>query len=115
MASTTANGITIEYERHGDPTKPTVRLVMGLAAQLTLWPIEFVVALVARGFHVIRYDNRDIGLSTRFDEAGVPDTMAIIPGAALLVIPRMGHDLPVERVETIADGIARVASSGGNP
>jgi pimeloyl-ACP methyl ester carboxylesterase len=78
MASITANGITIEYESHGDPAGPTILLVMGLAAQLTLWPIELVNALVARGFHVIRYDNRDIGLSTKFDDAGVPDTMALM-------------------------------------
>jgi pimeloyl-ACP methyl ester carboxylesterase len=46
---------------------------MGLGAQLTLWPIELVDGLVARGFYVIRYDNRDIGRSTWLDEAGVPD------------------------------------------
>lgn len=78
MASINANGITLEYESHGDPARPTVLLVMGLAAQLTLWPIELVDALVARDFHVIRYDNRDIGLSTKFDTAGIPDTMALM-------------------------------------
>ena len=47
--------------------------VMGLGGQLTLWPDEFVDALNARGFRTIRYDNRDVGLSTRFDAAGVPN------------------------------------------
>ncbi len=73
MPTVTANGITIEYEDHGDPAAPPILLVMGLGGQLTLWPIELVEALVARGFRVIRFDNRDIGLSTKFDAAGLPD------------------------------------------
>ena len=68
-----ANGITICYEDHGDPAAPPILLVMGLGGQLTLWPIELVDALVARGFRVIRYDNRDVGLSTKFDAVGVPN------------------------------------------
>ncbi len=78
MSSITANGITIETETYGDKANPAVLLVMGLGAQLTLWPIELVDALVARGFFVIRYDNRDVGLSQKFDAAGVPDMTAII-------------------------------------
>jgi pimeloyl-ACP methyl ester carboxylesterase len=73
MPIITANAIDICYEDHGDPAAPPILLVMGLAGQLTLWPIEFVEALVARGYRVIRYDNRDIGLSTKFEEAGVPN------------------------------------------
>lgn len=84
MPNITANGISLEYETHGDPANPPLLLIMGLGAQLTLWPIELVEALVARGFHVIRHDNRDIGLSTKFDAAGVPDmamlTMALMAG-----------------------------------
>ncbi|MFM5953857.1 MAG: alpha/beta fold hydrolase [Novosphingobium sp.] len=72
MPSVKANGITIEYEVHGDPANPPLLLVMGLGAQLTLWPIELVEALVARGYYVIRHDNRDIGLSEKFGHAGVP-------------------------------------------
>ena len=68
-----ANGISISYEDHGDPAAPPILLVMGLGGQLTLWPIELVEALVARGFRVIRYDNRDVGLSTKFAAAGVPN------------------------------------------
>lgn len=73
MPTTTANGISIEYEDHGDPAAPPILLVMGLGCQLTLWPVELIDALVAHGFRVIRYDNRDIGLSTKFDAAGVPN------------------------------------------
>ena len=62
-----ANGIEIAYETHGDPDDEPLLLVMGLGAQLIAWPIELVDALVDRGFHVIRYDNRDVGLSTKID------------------------------------------------
>ena len=62
-----SNGIEIAYETHGDPDDEPLLLVMGLGAQLIAWPIELVDALVDRGFHVIRYDNRDVGLSTKLD------------------------------------------------
>ena len=78
MPQTTHNGVTLEYETHGDKADPAILLIMGLGAQLTLWPIELVEALVARGFFVIRHDNRDIGLSTKFIEAGVPDMQSVV-------------------------------------
>lgn len=64
MASVSANGITIEYDEfgEGDP----LLLVMGLSGQLTDWPQGFVDEFVSRGFRVITFDNRDIGLSTEF-------------------------------------------------
>ena len=62
MAQATANGITIEYESFGPDDAEPVLLIMGLGAQLTLWPVELCEALVARGFRAIRYDNRDVGL-----------------------------------------------------
>lgn len=82
MAQVRANGITIEYETFGDKSKETVLLIMGLGAQLTMWPVEFCEELVSRGFHVVRFDNRDIGLSTKFEAAGMPD-MAAIFGALM--------------------------------
>lgn len=72
MPQIEANGIALEYEDYGDKNAPPILLVMGLGAQLTLWPIELVEALVERGFRVIRYDNRDIGLSQKFDGAKAP-------------------------------------------
>jgi len=66
-----ANGIEIAYETHGDPADEPLLLVMDLGAQLTAWPIELVDALVDRGFFVIRYDNRDVGLSTKFSDDGI--------------------------------------------
>ena len=62
----------IHYEEHGDPGDPAMLLIMGFGAQLTLWPDELVEALASRGFRVIRYDNRDIGLSQKFDGVKAP-------------------------------------------
>ncbi len=78
MPSTSANGITIEYETAGDPHHPALLLIMGLGGQLIAWDDDFVATLAARGFYVVRFDNRDVGRSTWFDEAGVPDLMAAL-------------------------------------
>ncbi len=68
-----ANGIALEVEDHGSPQGEPLVLVMGLGMQLLAWHEDFVASLVARGFRVIRFDNRDIGLSQGFDEVGVPN------------------------------------------
>jgi pimeloyl-ACP methyl ester carboxylesterase len=75
-----ANGIEIEYETMGDPASPAVLLITGLGAQLISWEDGFCRALVDRGFHVIRFDNRDSGLSTRMEAAGQPDLQAAVAG-----------------------------------
>ncbi|MBV8758599.1 MAG: alpha/beta hydrolase [Deltaproteobacteria bacterium] len=72
--------IDIAYERHGNATDPPLLLIMGLGAQLVAWPDAFVDALVARRFHVIRFDNRDVGQSTRF--TGIPNYAAALLGDA---------------------------------
>ena len=82
MAQIKANNIQIEYERFGPEDRETVLLIMGLGGQLTLWPTELCEELVARGYHVVRFDNRDIGLSEKFDHAGMPD-MGALMGALL--------------------------------
>ncbi|WP_301750753.1 alpha/beta fold hydrolase [uncultured Erythrobacter sp.] len=70
---TTPNtGIEIFYEDRGSPDAEVILLVMGLGAQMTLWPDELVAALVGDGFRVIRYDNRDIGLSQKFEGKRAP-------------------------------------------
>jgi pimeloyl-ACP methyl ester carboxylesterase len=69
-----ANGISIEVEDSGaGGGLPPVLLVMGLGMQLTAWPPSFVRALVAAGHRIVRFDNRDIGLSTRFDHLRAPN------------------------------------------
>ena len=93
MAAITANGIKIEYETHGDPAHPPMLLIMGLGMQLTRWPIELVDALVARGYYVIRHDNRDIGLSTHFDEAGKPSLPRVVLTRLFGMRPRLAYYL----------------------
>ena len=68
-----ANGITLEVEDHGPSNGEPLLLVMGLGMQLLAWQEDFVALLVGRGFRVIRFDNRDIGLSQSLDPLGVPN------------------------------------------
>jgi pimeloyl-ACP methyl ester carboxylesterase len=81
MAQLTANGITLEYDTHGDPSGRPLLLVMGLGAQMTRWRPEFCRLLADQGHYVIRFDNRDIGLSQKFDHAGLPNMAAIFAQA----------------------------------
>ncbi len=76
-----ANGIKIVYDTFGEASAPPLLLVGGLGQQMTGWEEEFCAQLAGRGYRVIRFDNRDIGLSTRFDEAGVPDILALMQAA----------------------------------
>src|SRR4051794_12825109 len=68
-----ANGISLAYQSFGDPKDRPLLLVMGLATQMLGWHDEFCGLLVDEGFYVVRFDNRDIGLSTHLPEAGMPD------------------------------------------
>ena len=81
MARAKANGIELEYETFGDPAAPTLLLIAGLGAQLLSWDADFCRLLASRGFHVIRFDNRDVGLSTWVeDEYGLDDMAADAAG-----------------------------------
>ena len=109
------NGVDIEYDTHGNPSDPALLLVMGLSAQLTAWPEGFVDLLVARGFFVIRYDNRDIGLSTKFE--GLPDLTGLFAGDPSSA-PYLIEDMADDGVALLTElGIARAhvvgASMGG--
>ncbi|APR77071.1 Beta-ketoadipate enol-lactone hydrolase [Minicystis rosea] len=72
--------LDIAWEERGDPTHPTVLLVMGLAGQLVSWPFGFLEALVARDLHVVRFDNRDAGRSTHMRDAVPPNLPAVLAG-----------------------------------
>lgn len=75
MPNITANGIELHYEDHGPTDAPAILLVMGLGAQMIAWPDEFVHGLVGKGFRVIRYDNRDVGMSQRMEDAAAPNLL----------------------------------------
>ncbi len=97
-----ANGIDIEYVIEGDPTDPPMLLVMGLGGQLIAWPEGFVDGLCERGFRIIRFDNRDCGLSTKFE--GLPDIAALFAGDA---------SSACYRIEDMADDAAALLTELG--
>jgi pimeloyl-ACP methyl ester carboxylesterase len=80
MARARANGIELEYDTFGATSGRPLLLIMGLGGQSLLWDEGFCEALAGRGHFVVRYDNRDVGLSTKFDHAGTPNVMALMLG-----------------------------------
>ena len=75
MPSIQAHGLTFEYESFGAPGDRAMVLIMGLGVQMILWPDAFCEMLAARGFRVVRFDNRDVGLSSQLDHLGAPNIM----------------------------------------
>jgi pimeloyl-ACP methyl ester carboxylesterase len=75
-----ANGIEVAYETFGDPADPTVLLIMGLGVQMLGWDEEFCRLVAGRGFHVVRFDNRDVGRSTQVLGGPPPDILAAAGG-----------------------------------
>jgi proline iminopeptidase len=73
-----ANGVDLYYEESGDPDGPAMLLIMGLGTQMIAWPDALVDTLAAAGFRVIRYDNRDIGLSTHLHGASMPSPIRAV-------------------------------------
>ena len=83
MPSVSANNIQIEYETFGDSNLPPLLLIIGFNAQLFFWDDELCEQLAQSGHYVIRFDNRDVGLSSKFEEAGIPDIGALMRGEAI--------------------------------
>jgi len=83
VARVSANGLEFEVERRGRSGSPAILLVMGLGRQLTAWPDEFVAGLVDGGYEVLLFDNRDVGLSSKLEGAGVPSLFRASLRAAL--------------------------------
>ena len=108
MPNIRANNIDIYYEENGPADGPVILLVMGLGTQMIAWPDELIQGLVAQGFRVIHYDNRDVGLSQRMD--GAP------AGNLIWAMLKLRFGLPVKTAYTLTDmakdGIALLDALG---
>ncbi len=93
MTAARANGITIEYDETGRRDSPAILLIMGLGMQLVAWPDSLCQGLAARGFRVIRFDNRDVGLSTRMPSARPLATGAMLARAFMRLPVRPSYTL----------------------
>jgi pimeloyl-ACP methyl ester carboxylesterase len=93
MAAVAANGITIEYESLGDPLAPPILLIMGLGMQLVGWPDAFCQGLIERGFRIIRFDNRDSGLSSKIRVRRQPNLVAALAASWLRLPVRSPYTL----------------------
>jgi pimeloyl-ACP methyl ester carboxylesterase len=100
-----ANGIELEYQTFGDPGDQPLVLIAGLATQMISWQERFCELLASRGFFVIRFDNRDVGLSTWMEAAGPPDIGAAFRGE--------GH--PAYQLDDMAADVTGLLDSLGIP
>ena len=70
------NGVNLAYEVHGDPSDPVILVILGITDNITDWPVDLYEPLVSSGYCVVRYELRDSGKSTKFEEHGIPDLQA---------------------------------------
>lgn len=101
MARVQANGIAIEYEISGPEDGPVLLLIHGVGAQLIRWPQPLCARFEQAGFRVLRFDNRDIGLSTHMSEAPIPDIGAVIAARARGEEPDLPYTLSDMTRDTI--------------
>ena len=119
MARTTLpSGIDIEYDTFGDPLNPALLLVMGYTAQMTNWPEAFAQALAEEGLFVIRFDNRDCGLSGKLDgqAANAMEVLtAAVSGTDLPAVPYTLSDMAADAVGLLDHlGIGRAHIAGAS-
>jgi pimeloyl-ACP methyl ester carboxylesterase len=105
VAKLEAKGIEIEYDTLGDAAAPPMLMIMGLGAQIPTWDLGFCEQLAGRGFYLIRYDNRDAGLSTKMESAGPAD----------IVSAYSGHPKPAYTLDDLADDAVGVLDALGIP
>jgi len=101
-----STGVELEYETFGEEGAPTMVLVMGFSMQLTGWDPRFCGALAARGYRVVRFDNRDVGKSTHWSHAGIPDFMRALAG---------DRSVAPYGIEDMADDLAALIPALGAP
>ncbi|HEX4723941.1 MAG TPA: alpha/beta hydrolase [Pseudonocardiaceae bacterium] len=117
MPQVEANGLRLEYDTFGNPNDTPLVLIMGLGAQMISWPVAFCQQYADQGYHVVRFDNRDCGLSTQLDDLPQPDLAAIL-GGDRSTVPYLMSDFANDTVGLFdALGFARAhvvgASMGG--
>ena len=103
-----ANGIEIVYDIFGDPDQPPLLLITGLGQQMIAWDEEFCAQIAGRGYRVIRFDNRDTGLSTRLDEAGVPNMSVVFKA----MVERKPLDSPYSLLDMAEDAVGLLDALG---
>lgn len=103
MAQYGINGIQIEVETRGAADAPAFLLIRGLSTQLIHWPESFLDRFVDAGFRVVIFDNRDVGLSTKFDAAGVPSMPDVMAGKV---------DAPYSVADMAADAVGVLDALG---
>ena len=102
-------GISLEWEAFGDRKNEPLILIMGLGAQMLLWPDAFCEQLAARGFWVVRFDNRDVGLSTKLHSLGVPN---ILPRLLLRAAARVRLASPYTLSDMARDTVGLMDALG---
>lgn len=108
MPQIRANGLDIEYESFGRPSDPALLLIMGFAAQMTMWPTALCEGLAAKGFRVIRFDNRDVGKTTHLSQFGAPN----ISEAMGKVMSGQKLDAPYQLADMAADAVGLLDALG---
>ena len=103
-----ANGLQIEVDLQGPPQGEPLLLIMGLGMPLLGWPEELVADLTGRGFRVIRFDNRDIGLSQGFERLGVPS----LARASLRYMLRLRVHAPYNLADMASDALGVLDALG---
>ncbi len=100
LTAPVSDDIEICYETYGDVNDPTVLLIMGLGGPMSWWSTAFCAGLAARGFHVVRYDNRDIGRSTKVHNAG-----RLTRSVLVRTFVGVSKDAPYSMSDLAADGM----------
>lgn len=113
-----STGMEIEYETFGDRSDPTLLLVMGYTAQMVAWPDGLIERLVGQGLHVVRFDNRDVGLSTKLD--GVRSNplklmKIIVDGGEIPEVPYLLSDMAADAIGLLDHlGVERAHVAGAS-
>ena len=100
--------IDIAYETFGDSSAPPILLIMGLGAQMIRWDDVFCQLLAAQGYWVIRFDNRDVGLSTKFDDSGIPNVIQLLQAVQM----RKSMDVPYLLKDMASDAVGLLDKLG---